>query len=263
MASLFDRLRSVRHGLWFGVSGRVRWSRGTLRETPALALTGLDPEVAQRIAALRSRYQIPFEARLNAATSRRNYEYLDILERAWSLAGCTPPDGGELYDVGCASFWYAPALQAFFRPASMTGVEVDGYRLYRNGYSRRDSAAGYLEALPNARFLVADYTHLTAPADLVTAWFPFVTPTALLAWRLPLRLLQPQALFARIAANLRRGGRFVMVNHGPHEAGVAARYCTAAGLVREFGAEGPVPAGVLSAYRAQAPLLSCWRPDIS
>ena len=38
---------------------------------------------------------------------------------------------------------------------------------------------------------------LTAkPADLITAWFPFLTPAAILAWRLPLSLLAPERLFA-------------------------------------------------------------------
>jgi hypothetical protein len=200
-----------------------------------------------------------FETTLNAATSRRNYEYLDILDRAWSGARRAPPAVVELCDVGCASFWYATALHAFFRPQRLTGIEVEGHRLYRDGHARCDYAAGYLEALPGARFIVADYTTLRHPADLITAWFPFVTPAAILAWRLPLRLLRPERLFARIAANLTADGRFVMVNHGPAEAAAAARHCIAAGLVREFGAADGEEAGILSAYRTAVPLLSCWR----
>ena len=201
-----------------------------------------------------------FERRLNAATSRRNYEYLDILDRAWAGANRVPPAVGELCDVGCASFWYADALQAFFRPQRLTGIEVEGHRLYRDGHARCDYASGYLDGLPQARFIVADYTTLAHPADLICAWFPFVTPAAILAWRLPLRLLQPARLFAQVAANLTPAGRFVMVNHGPAEAAAAGAYCTAAGLVCEFGAAEGQPAGVLSGYRAEVPLLSCWRP---
>jgi len=218
MTSFVQRLRSSRHGFWLGVSERLRWSRGTCRETPARELTGLAAQEAQRIAALQERYQLRFEDALNAATSRRNYEYLDILDRAWSDANLAPPAVGELCDVGCASFWYAAALQAFFRPQHLTGIEVEGHRLYRDGHARCDYAAGYLEGLPQARFIVADYTTLAHPADMICAWFPFVTPAAILAWRLPLRLLQPGRLFAQVAANLTPAGRFVMVNHGPVEA---------------------------------------------
>jgi hypothetical protein len=119
MVSLVQRLRSLRHGFWYGVSERMRWSRGTYRERPALELPQLAQEEAQRIAALQRRYQMRFELQLNAATSLRNYEYLDILDRAWQEAGLKPPSGGILCDVGCANFWYVSALQAFFRPASL------------------------------------------------------------------------------------------------------------------------------------------------
>jgi SAM-dependent methyltransferase len=270
MASFVQRLRSSRHGFWLGVSERLRWSRGPCRETPANELSGLAPQEAQRIAALQQRYQLRFELQLSAATARRNYEYLDILDIAWEGAGLPRPVGGALTDVGCANFWYAATLQAFFHPARLTGVEVEGHRLYRDGHARCDYAAGYLEGLPQARFLVADYTAVSEPADLVTAWFPFVTPAAILAWRLPLRLLDPSRLFARIAANLVPGGRLVMVNHGPQEAAVAQAYCIAAGLACEFAQPAAQAAGVLSGYRAEVPVVSVWRrladapaPDIS
>ncbi len=108
---------------------------------------------------------------MSAATSIRNYEYLDILDRGWRESGMRRPEGGALCDVGCASFWYAAALQAFFRPDRLVGVEVEGHRLFRDGRSRIDYAAGYLEQLPNARFVVADYTNYPEPADVITAGF--------------------------------------------------------------------------------------------
>jgi hypothetical protein len=78
---------------------------------------------------LRSRYQVQFELHMTAATSLNNYEYLDILDRAWCLSGLPRPEGGELCDVGCASFWYAATLHAFFRPRRLLGVDVEGFRL--------------------------------------------------------------------------------------------------------------------------------------
>ena len=58
---------------------------------------------------------------------------------------------------GCASFWYAAALEAFFRPRALVGVDVEGYRLFKDGRTRSDYAAGYVGQRPNARFVVADY----------------------------------------------------------------------------------------------------------
>jgi len=234
----------------------VRWSRGTHYETPAGQLTALTREQSERIAALRSRYQVQFELQLSAATSANNYEYLDILDRAWAATSMARPEGGVLCDVGCASFWYAAALQAFFRPGCMLGVEVEGHRLYRDGHTRIDYARGYLANLAHCEFVVADYTGFARPADVITAWFPFVTPASILAWRLPLSLLAPARIFGRIRQNLRPGGLFVMVNHGPDEAALAAELCNAAGLMRRASWTQP---GVLSGYRARPPVVSCWR----
>jgi SAM-dependent methyltransferase len=198
---------------------------------------------------------------MTAATSINNYEYLDILDRAWRAdprpqTRADPPAGGVLYDVGCASFWYAGALQAFFRPARLRGVEVEGHRLFRDGRTRIDYARGYLADFPDAEFIVADYAELAGAADIISAWFPFLTPAAILAWRLPLSLLAPQRLFAQIRENLRPGGLFVMVNHGWEEAALAHDLCAAAGLwqVSSYGAP-----GVLSGHRALPAVLSRWQ----
>jgi SAM-dependent methyltransferase len=234
----------------------MRWSRGTFEETPARELPALGSEKAERIAALRHRYQVQFELQLNADTSLHNYEYLDLLDRGWRESGMDRPQGGVLCDIGCASFWYAATLQAFFRPGRLIGVEVEGYRLFRSGHTRSDYAAGYLARMPAAEFVVADYCGREEPADVITAWFPFLTPSALLAWRLPLSLLAPEKLFLQIKHNLRPHGTFFMVNHGPEEAVLAANCCDAAGLqatARWTGSE------TLGGRRLQAPMLSWWR----
>jgi hypothetical protein len=38
-----------------------------------------------------------------------------------------------------------------------------------------------MAGLPNARFMVADTPRRREPADVITAWFPFLTPAAILA----------------------------------------------------------------------------------
>jgi SAM-dependent methyltransferase len=226
------------------------------KETPARELSPLGREQAERIAALRHCYQVQFESCMSAATSINNYEYLDILDRGWAESGIGRPKGGVLCDIGCASFWYAPTLDIFFRPARLVGVEVEGYRLLRGGHSRIDHAAGHLAQLPSAEFVVANYAGYEEPADVITAWFPFLTPAALLAWRLPLWLLAPERLFRQIKHNLRPGGLFFMVNHGREEAVLAEEWCTEAGL--RLAARWANP-GPLSGYRLRPPQLSWWR----
>jgi SAM-dependent methyltransferase len=256
MYSLLQRLRSLRHGLWYGVSERIRWSRGAFEETPAGELCTVNLKQGERIAALRDRYQVKFERNLSAATSANNYEYLDLLDRGFRESSVPRPVGGVLCDIGCASFWYAATLQAFFRPARMVGVEIEGHRLLRDGRARIDYAAGYVMRLQSAEFVVQDYTTYEEPSDVITSWFPFLTPAALLAWRLPLSLLSPERLFSQIRHNLRPAGVFFMVNHGWREAALAERLCTAAGLrsVASYAAD-----GVLSSHRLEPPVLSWWR----
>ncbi len=192
---------------------------------------------------------------MTAATCMNNYEYLDILDRGWRASGLPRPAGGALCDIGCASFWYAATLDAFFKPATLLGVEVEGHRLFRDGRSRVDYAAGYLRSVPGARFVVADYARFESPADVITAWFPFVTAGAILAWRLPLSLLTPQAMMRQIHHNLAPQGVFFMVNHGHAEAGVAHELCAAAGLRLRAEWFGP---GVVNPGRETPPVLSWW-----
>jgi hypothetical protein len=181
------------------------------------------------IESLQARYGICFESRYGRHTSLANYAYLDLLDQAWTAAGRPVPTGGLVTDVGCANFWYARTLHRFFRPAKLTGVDVEGYRLYRTGYSRYDAAAGYVADLPQTSFVTVDYCEMDEQVDVITAWFPFVTPTPVLAWRLPLTVFSPERLFARIARNLAAGGTLFMVNQGTDEADVAAGYCRQAG----------------------------------
>ena len=256
MYSLLQRLRSLRHRLAYELSERVRWSRGPYLETPAGALPRLPAAQMRRIGELQRRHGVRFESELKLETALNNYEYLDILDRAWP-GGAAPPAAELLCDVGCASFWYAAALDAFFRPKAMVGVEVEGYRLFRDGRARCDHAAGYLARRPHARFVVADYRGYEQPADLITAWFPFLTPTAILAWRLPLAFLEPEALLRRVRRNLTPGGRFVMINHGLEEGRRAHQLCIAADLAPEWQSVRP---SSLNARRVVPPVVSCWRP---
>jgi hypothetical protein len=255
MHALFTQIRSWRHAFSLRLSERLRISRGDYREKPAERLMNLTAGQEERVGQLRERYEVQFEHRLNRRTSLNNYEYLDMLDRAWRAWGSKVPLGCDLCDVGCASFWYAEALQAFFQPRTLVGVEVEGHRLFRNGHSRSDYAGGYLAAVPGGEFLVANYADTSRRADVITAWFPFLTPTALLAWRLPLSLLAPERLFGQICHNLRDGGVLFMVNHGPAEAELAHQYCVAAGL-RQLGRHEEV--GVFSAFRASPPVLTRW-----
>ncbi|ULA64258.1 MAG: hypothetical protein LZF86_110961 [Nitrospira sp.] len=253
--SLPQRLRSGYHAFWYWLGEGLEWSRGLYREQPVGQLTHLSGSQQARIALLRRQFDVRFEQYCAALTTLKSYDYLDILDQAWTTWGQPRPVGGVVHDVGASNFWYARALHAFFLPAALTGVEVEGHRIYYNGYSRHDYAQGYVRDLPQTEFVIADYAQYAQPADTIVAWYPFVTPAPVLAWRLPLALLAPRALFARVAMNLNPSGVFVMVNQGPEEAAVAADLCRQAGLKCERSCE----VRVTLRRRRIPPVVSWWR----
>jgi len=229
--TLTDRIRSGYHRIWYEVTQALRWSRGTYRETPIGTHPHLAPSQQNRIEELSKSYGMRFELRYPPEISLFNYGYLDLLDRAKKSLNWNIPQQQHVCDVGSANFAYAAALQAFFLPSQLVGTEVDGHRLYYNGRSRIDYAQGHIQDLPHTQYVVADYRQYHHPADIITVWYPFVTPKPLLAWRLPLSLFDPAALFAKIANNLVIGGTFVMINHSPTEASVAHSIAESVGLV--------------------------------
>ncbi len=252
--SVGQRLRSQYHALWYRLGERLSWSRGSYREPPAHRLDQLTGHQQARIAGLRRRYAVSFEQEVERTTALKNYDYLNTLDQAWSAWELPKPVGGTLHDVGSSNFWYARTLHAFFRPSKLIGVEVEGYRLYANGYSRFDYAQGYIADLPNTQFVTRDYRGYAEPADVVMAWYPFVTPAPMLAWRMPLSLFDPAALFARIAENLAEQGRFIMVNLSPAERDIAATHCRINGLEELARHEVHAPLRP----KTVVPVVSCW-----
>ena len=229
--SFTDRLRSGYHRVWYEASQALRWSRGTFRERSTGTLRKLSPSQLQRVDELADTYQQRFEETFPPETAFLNYGYLDLLDRAKHDLQWNIPGGQQVCDLGSANFAYAAALYTFFQPCQLTGVEVDGHRLYCNGRSRFDYARGHIQDLPHTDYVVADYRTHHQTAQIISAWFPFVTPKPLLAWRLPLSLFDPSTLLSRAANNLVFGGTFVMINHSLEEAKVAHHLVEATGLV--------------------------------
>ena len=255
---MIDRLRSAYHGFWLAVSEGTARVRGARPEAPAGALPELPPDVERRVGELRDRYGVEFERHVGARSALQNYEYLDWLDAAFASWGLPPPRPRVLHDVGCGGFAYAAALHRYFAPERLVGIDVEGHRRLRGGVNRHERVLGHLAALPGAEFAVADYTRWSRRAEFATAFFPFVTPAPLLAWRLPLSLLRPDALFAALQANLAPHGRLFMANQAAEHA-TAAEFARRAGLqrvavlerARRLGADYAAPGVVLSLWECR------------
>jgi hypothetical protein len=250
-----QRFRSWRNACSLGIANRLRWSRGIYREQPCDALQNLDAASRGRIKELSARYRIRFEAQASQTTSLNNYEYLDLLDAGIARAGVAVPSRATVHDVGSASFWYAAALSAFFKPERLLGFETEGHRRYLNGHTRRDYASGYTQGIAASSYRIQDYRSCNEPAGIITAWYPFVTAEPLLAWGLRLQDLDPAGLLDRVCRNLVAGGLFFMVNHGEQEADLASAWCHSAGL----RAENRHIYRPWIKVRALAPVATCWR----
>ena len=254
--TLWQRVRSLRHAAAVTLSERVGRVRRSAPEVAAGVLPPLAAAAGARIDELVRRYGVRFEQSQEAPGALQAYEYLDLLDQALGAWGRAAPYAGVVHDVGSASFSYVAALAALLRPTHLVGVELEGYRRLRGGYNRAERALANVARVPGASFVVGDYAKFEQRADLITAFFPFVTPAPVLGWRMPLSVLRPAALFERIAGNLHGEGSLWMVNHSEEEAAIAAGYAMRAGLCQT----GRHVAHNLLQPRPAPPVVSAWRP---
>lgn len=130
-------------------------------------------------------------------------------------------------DVGAKNWAYVPALYHFLSRHTphftLTGIELDGYRLYSDLYTRADYAHTYTAPFPQAKYLVGDVlTHpqTTTPHqwDVISCFLPFVFMEPCLAWGLPDTAFQPQHFFQHLIKLLKPGGWLLLINQGSDEA---------------------------------------------
>ncbi len=209
-------LRRFLNSLRFRFHQRLRWSRPGYAERPLGNVSNLPADLQPEIRRLKDVYGISFENRLSEENTRDNYFYLDLLHSSREKWGWTP-ENPRVLDVGCKNFYYIDALQAFFKPRSLTGIEVDGYTIYRDGHSRKDYADYYLKPYANASYEVSDLLKHRGTYDVITCFFPFVFPETAALWSLPLSFFDPKAFFAKIESLLEKSGFLWMLNHGEEE----------------------------------------------
>ncbi len=155
--------------------------------------------------------------------------YADLLETALTLADVRfAGETIEVLDLGIGDWIYASALLGVARvrapsplpKVSMVGVEVDPWRLYRDGHARIDWAEFYSADLPDTRIVAADSLAWTRSADFVTLLFPFVDRATHEEWGLPGRLFNPAGLLRHAWSLVREGGALLIVNQGETEAAI-------------------------------------------
>ena len=254
----FLRLRSAYYRWWYEISQGFTWSRRNYREEPAQTLpVSLSAEQQQSIQRLQLKYDVKFEDQFASSTALENYEYLDLFDQAQDQLNWQLAYGQELVDVGSLNFYYAPALHAYFHPRRLSGIELEGYRVYTNLYNRFEYAQCYIRPYPNTSYTVMDFCDYSGTVDGITCFYPFVIPEPLIAWRLPLKVFRPQRLFEQIFRSLKTKGFLLMMNHGEEEVQVAFTLAQHSGLKLQCP---PLPVSPLFP-RAEVPYVSLWHKD--
>lgn len=164
----------------------------------------------------------PWIKYLSLPVMQKNLATLWILESVLGKFALKPE---QILEPGCQDFNRLPATYAFFRnrgvnPA-ITGLELDPYRVLSKLYSRHDLAQYYRSLVPEAdtEYFGGDFFGYRPswPADLILAFYPFVSPHPALAWGLPEEYGNPMAWLHSISENLRENGLALVLHQGSWE----------------------------------------------
>lgn len=130
-------------------------------------------------------------------------------------------------DAGSKNFSYAQAIHAILRFAGefkedpafeVTGVELDAYRRYADGYTRAAYAQAFCQPLSDVHYQIGDIFTQTDSYTIISHFLPFLSPDPLLKWGLPLRYFQPARLLIHLCSLLQPGGLLIIINQGEWEA---------------------------------------------
>lgn len=157
---------------------------------------------------------------------RENLFYLEMLERAL-IPISNLPKRVVAADIGSSHWFYVNALYSLLkwgqnpppggRQISLSGYEVDAYRVYANFHSRYDYAVAHMRNLEGVNYVHQHFTPQPATFEIVTLLFPFVFQSDHLAWGLPRNQFSPETLLADAWNSLKPGGVLVIVNQGEKE----------------------------------------------
>lgn len=219
--------------IFFPLRSAIGWKGRAYHEQAAETIPPVSDPQNEIIQHLRSKYAVRFEASLNAVNTLRNYHLLHMFDQVAERFCWTPGDAARIVDVGSKNFYYAASMQAFFKPKQLTGIELDGFHMYRGFYTNASYASFYAAQLPHTTYHVMNFKDYHEPVDGIVWFFPFILKEDVVTWYLPLNQFEPMALFGHAGKILSPGGFLLMVNTGEDEFTPASHLLKQAGFVQQ------------------------------
>lgn len=194
--------------------------RRRFRPRPSLVVTtesleGLYPagsEAEREERRLRDAYGLEWPD--ERANFRENLHVVSLLEAALAEHASELPAELTVLDVGAKDWHYLAGLRRFLqrvgfpagRSLSVTGVELDPYFRYDDGYTRYDYAQHYMHGCPECRYVSGDVRAHAGAYDLALVLFPFWREREVLEWGLPSEYFDLDGLLTHVRGLVKPGG---------------------------------------------------------
>lgn len=209
---------------------RFAWRRRVFRPRPGLTLPDepwetLFPagsELAREAGRLRERYELNWPD--EHANQRENFHVVGMLEAALTPMAAQWAETLEVLDIGAKDWHYLPGAYRFLsrvgtkrsRAVTMTGIELDPYYRYHDGYTRHDYALAYAQGL-SAKYLSGDVLAHQGAYDLVLLLHPFWREREVLDWGLPGACFDIDGLLRHARGMLKPGGVLMVTAYRSEE----------------------------------------------
>lgn len=142
----------------------------------------------------------------------------------------------RIADIGCRTFFLAPTLDKLFRSRGFApeihGIELDAFRRMSNFRTRKEYGDYFAASIRQGKFHAMDFLLWKEKIDMGFLLNPFVLERSIMAWGLPLRFLQPGAIFRHCADRLVNGGYLLVSTPTAKEMAESVRLAMCAGLVK-------------------------------
>lgn len=167
---------------------------------------------------LKQKYDLTPFIILNKINILTNLHYLAVYDK---FINPLQKENISILDIGSKNWNYAGSEYVFFKSfstnLSLTGIELDGYRLCTNFYNRYEIAQFYTKNLPNTKYIIGDFMEHNEKYDYIIWILPFITEYPHLKWGLPLKYFKPEEMLAHAYNLLNENGEMLIINQGEDE----------------------------------------------